>query len=208
MITAGTLWRKRHRPVLSWRLDCPECGLNTIHSGCSHEVSFVDDVRVEAWEWICGGGACYNNLSWDFTPNDPTGKAGGPIREQLRVLQDFVSKLNFIDMKPAKETITSPLPPDAFARVMVQPGKVYWIYMHHSKHRTYGSFITGYEAQQGRHSDSLELEVPAGTYRVQWIRPRDATMLQEGKVRHDGRRLRLTSPEYEDADITAVVRGD
>ncbi len=40
----------------------------------------VDDVRVEAWEWICGGGACYNNLSWDFTPEDPTGKARSAVR--------------------------------------------------------------------------------------------------------------------------------
>ncbi len=47
VITAGILWRTRHRPVLSWRLDCPVCGRNTIHDTCSHETSFVDDVGVE-----------------------------------------------------------------------------------------------------------------------------------------------------------------
>ncbi len=46
MITAGVLWRKSHRPLLSWRLECPVCSRNTIHSNCSHEVSFVDDVSV------------------------------------------------------------------------------------------------------------------------------------------------------------------
>lgn len=185
--------------ALNKPISLDETNGSLIHAG-------VDDVRVEAWEWICGGGACYNNLSWEFTPDDPTGKAGGPMREQLKILRDFVSRLNFIGMKPAKEIITSPLPPDGFARALVQPGKVYWIYLHHSKHKTYGSFITGYEAQKGIHRDSLDLEIPTGTYHVQWIRPRDGKLLREDKLDHDGRKLRLASPDYEDADITVVIR--
>jgi len=47
MITAGIVWRTRHRPVLSWRLDCPVCGRNTIQDNCSHQASFVEDVQVE-----------------------------------------------------------------------------------------------------------------------------------------------------------------
>jgi hypothetical protein len=166
----------------------------------------VDDVRVEAWEWICGGGACYNNLSWDFTPGDPTGKAGREVRKELKVLRDFVSRMGFVDMKPATDTITSPLPVGVFARALVDPGKLYWIYLHHSKHREYGSFITGYEAQKGAHRESLELMIPAGVYRVRWIRPRDAKLWREDKVNHDGQKLRLTSPEYEDADVTIELR--
>lgn len=43
-INAGTLGRTRHRPVLSWRLNCPECGLNCMEGRCDHRSSFVDDV--------------------------------------------------------------------------------------------------------------------------------------------------------------------
>lgn len=47
LINAGTLMRARHRPHLSWRLECPLCGRNTIYDPCEHRASFVDKVRPE-----------------------------------------------------------------------------------------------------------------------------------------------------------------
>ena len=47
LINAGSLYRSYHRPHLSWRLDCPICGKNTIHDRCEHNPSFVDDVQVD-----------------------------------------------------------------------------------------------------------------------------------------------------------------
>jgi ADP-heptose:LPS heptosyltransferase len=47
MITAGLPTRARHRPAISWRLNCPICGSHTIHRPCDHSVSFVDDVTVD-----------------------------------------------------------------------------------------------------------------------------------------------------------------
>lgn len=44
VINAGAFYRTRHRPLLSWRLDCPVCGTNCINAHCDHEVSFVDDI--------------------------------------------------------------------------------------------------------------------------------------------------------------------
>jgi len=189
-----------HEYVLDKAIALDETNGSLVHAS-------VDDVRVEAWEWICGGGACYNNLSWDFTPKDPTGKAGAAVRGQLKVLRDFVSTMNFIKMRPAPDIISGPLADGVFARALVEPDKVYWIYLHHSKHRKYGSFITGYEAQNGRHRESLEVAIPSGTYRVQWLRPCDGRLLREEKVDHGGKKLRLASPDYDDADITAVIRG-
>jgi len=46
-INAGTLFRARSRPHLSWRMECPECGRNTIYDPCNHRHSFVDLVTVE-----------------------------------------------------------------------------------------------------------------------------------------------------------------
>ena len=48
VINAGPAFRAKHRPHLSWTIHCPVCGKNTIHEGCDHRVSFVDEVRVEA----------------------------------------------------------------------------------------------------------------------------------------------------------------
>lgn len=60
-ITYGHMTRARHRPLLSWRLDCPACGRNCMREACGHQVSFVADVAVsevlEAAEALltCGG---------------------------------------------------------------------------------------------------------------------------------------------------------
>ncbi|HZU66133.1 MAG TPA: glycosyltransferase family 9 protein [Ktedonobacteraceae bacterium] len=47
LITAAPITRTRHRPVISWRLECPVCGSNQIFEPCGHRVSFVADVPVE-----------------------------------------------------------------------------------------------------------------------------------------------------------------
>jgi ADP-heptose:LPS heptosyltransferase len=44
LINAGPLTRSRHRPVLSWRLHCPACGLDCTQGDCDHDASFVEDV--------------------------------------------------------------------------------------------------------------------------------------------------------------------
>jgi ADP-heptose:LPS heptosyltransferase len=47
LINAGPFTRARHRPVLSWRLDCPVCGVDCTRDSCRHTASFVADAPVE-----------------------------------------------------------------------------------------------------------------------------------------------------------------
>lgn len=47
LITAGPLTRLRHRPVVSWQVECPVCGVNVTRDQCDHRPSFVSDIRVE-----------------------------------------------------------------------------------------------------------------------------------------------------------------
>jgi ADP-heptose:LPS heptosyltransferase len=47
LATSAVLTRARHRPVASWRLDCPVCGTNCMSSSCTHRVSFVADVTPD-----------------------------------------------------------------------------------------------------------------------------------------------------------------
>jgi len=46
VITAGPFTRHRHRLAISWRLDCPVCGVDTTRTPCPHHASFVADVPV------------------------------------------------------------------------------------------------------------------------------------------------------------------
>lgn len=47
MINGGPVTRRWHRPSISWRIECPVCGRNTLYDNCEHRVSFVADVPVE-----------------------------------------------------------------------------------------------------------------------------------------------------------------
>jgi hypothetical protein len=50
VINASPLNRAFHRPLISWQLDCPECGISCVSTPyrCPHNPSFVCDVPVEA----------------------------------------------------------------------------------------------------------------------------------------------------------------
>jgi ADP-heptose:LPS heptosyltransferase len=61
MINAGPVTRALHRTAVSWRLDCPVCGLNCTRSSCEHNDSFVAEVpdvevRMAAMELLEAGG--------------------------------------------------------------------------------------------------------------------------------------------------------
>ncbi|MDX2096799.1 MAG: glycosyltransferase family 9 protein [Leptolyngbyaceae cyanobacterium bins.59] len=47
VITAGIPGRSFHRPAISWRLNCPVCGVDCTQAECNHQESFVADVTVE-----------------------------------------------------------------------------------------------------------------------------------------------------------------
>jgi len=47
LITAGPLTRARHRPVISWQLICPACGVDCTVYRCDHPDSFVTAVPVD-----------------------------------------------------------------------------------------------------------------------------------------------------------------
>ena len=46
LINGGPLTRAAHRPLASFRVDCPVCGARNVETSCGHEASFVDDVPV------------------------------------------------------------------------------------------------------------------------------------------------------------------
>lgn len=47
MINAQLPFRSDHRPILSWRLTCPSCGVDCTQGECNHEASFVADIPVD-----------------------------------------------------------------------------------------------------------------------------------------------------------------
>lgn len=47
LINAGPMTRLRHRPLVSWRLTCPICGIDRSQIACDHRASFVAGIPTE-----------------------------------------------------------------------------------------------------------------------------------------------------------------
>jgi hypothetical protein len=162
--------------------------------------------RVEAWEFMLGGGAVYNNLNYAYKTGSEAGR--NPESDEFKVfltsLKNFMAGFDFVRMRPDTTVIASGKPEAAISRAISEPGKQYAIYVHHST-ATRGK--NRYEVSEEERKLDLAVNLPAGTYRVEWVRPADLAVLGTQAIsKHPGGKAVLsTSPAYR-ADIAIRIR--
>ena len=153
--------------------------------------------RMEAWQFIMAGGALFNNLDYSFVVGHERGDfvypskqpgGGNPVyRSQLRFLNDFINRFDFIRMKPDVSFIQGGLPEKAKAYALVEAGQQYAMYLFGGKQAT------------------LLLELPKGSYKVEWLNPVSGRIEKTAKLKHDGGNVTLSSPDYiEDVALRIV----
>lgn len=154
----------------------------------------VGDSRVEAWEFVVGGGAGFNHLNGLYTVQDPTGNTpdNARILRTLQSLKDFLYSFEFLKMRPDKSFVGGGIPSDAYARGMSQPGQQYALYLHHST----GGKGSVYTVKPGRYEESLVLNLPAGNYRADWVDPEFGSVIRTETLNHAGGNRTLTTPVY------------
>jgi hypothetical protein len=164
--------------------------------------------RTEAWEFILAGGGVFDHLDFSFTLDHPDGTAvplpsgtpggGSPeLRRQLQILKQFVEGFDFVRMAPndaliKKSQITvsqtgDSSPEKAVVRVLAEPGKAYAIYLN------------------GGTQAELVLELPAGTYRAEWVNTSTGEVEKAEAFQHPGGNRSLSSPAYAE-DIALRVK--
>ena len=156
----------------------------------------IGDSRVEAWEFIVGGGAGFNQLNGLFTPQDPAGKS--PDNEQLlgalRNLKQFMYSFDFLKMHADKTFVVSGLPStDTFFRATSEPGKQYGLYIHHSKR---GGKWGSYEVLPGNYHESLTVSLPQADYQAEWVDPARGVVTASESFSHEGGNRTLPAPSY------------
>jgi hypothetical protein len=159
--------------------------------------------RVEAWEFIVGGGAGFNHLNGLFTPVDPAGKSPDNARllGALQNLKDFIYSFEFLKMHPDRSFIVSGLPTShGYARGMSEPGKQYALYIHHSSERR-GSYIVS----PGNYHESLMLNLPPGNYQADWVDPERGSVIKSESFTQANESKMLTSPTY-NIDIALRIK--
>jgi len=157
----------------------------------SHDLPY----RTEGWDFILAGGAIYDNLDYSFTPDTEDGTAkpeapggGGPaLRTQLKILKEFVEGFDFIRMAPNNAVIKGGVPQGATARALVESGKAYAIYL------------------RGGSQANLVLDLPAGTYKAEWLNTRTGAVDKVEDFQHTGGVKTLASPPYSE-DIALRIK--
>jgi hypothetical protein len=163
----------------------------------------VADSRVEAWEFIAGGGAAFNHLNGLFTAANPAGKI--PQNERvlrgLENLHDFMSGFEFVRMAPDKGFLVSGAQSPQYHRALSEPGRQYALYIHHSSDKVGGS----YTVVPGNYREELVVQLPAGPYQAEWIDPETGRGVGSETFSHDGGHRRLQTPSYK-IDIALRVK--
>ena len=153
--------------------------------------------RAEGWDFLLGGGAVYDNLDYSFTPGkedgtaapDAPGGGGAALRTQLKILKGFMESLALVRMAPDNSVIAGKLPASVTARALVEKGKQYAIYI------------------RGDGLANLDLDLPAGRYRVQWVDTKHGPIEPAQTLDHAGGRHSLRVPHYRQ-DIAVRVTTD
>jgi hypothetical protein len=135
-----------------------------------------DHYRMEAWEFLLAGGGLFNNLDYSFTaghedgafeyPGTQPGGGSATYRRQLKVLGDFLRSFDFVKMKPARALIKGPTPEEAHIQMLAEPGHQYAAYF------------------KGALPAPLELDLPAGKYRFEWLEAVSGKALPALELQH------------------------
>jgi len=150
--------------------------------------------RVEAWEFMVGGGAGFNHLNGIFTVENPAGNTpdNAQILAALRNLKHFINSFDFTRMRPDRSFVVSGVPAGSYMRGMSQPGEQYALYHHHSR----GGEVSDYTVVPGNYVEKLVLKLPAGTYRAEWVDPASGSVVGTDTFAHKGGRRRFTTPVH------------
>ena len=153
----------------------------------------VADSRVEAWEFVVGGGGSFNHLNGRYTAADPAGKTAdnAQILSALKHLREFMYSFDFLKMTPDKTFVLDGIPAGVYCRGISEPGNQYALYHHHSKYKEEGT--SSYIVTPGSYTENLELVLPSGTYKADWVDPASgATLGSETFTHHGGNRIFAT----------------
>jgi len=134
----------------------------------------------------------FNHLDYSFTTDNEDGtnvvQKGEPgggsreLRQQLRLLADFMNSLNFIRMKPVTDATVRPDVNGTSVNGLEEEGKV-WAFYLSTKDTVNVTTI-------------LEVNLPAGSYDVNWLDTKTGTETTEQHNGHNGGWLQIKSPEY------------
>ena len=151
--------------------------------------------RVEAWEFMVGGGASFNHLNSRFTAEDPDGNTPDSVQvlTALGRLKAFIYSLDFVKMHADTSFVVSGVPAGAYCRGLSQAGEQYALYHHHSELEKDQMY---YVVKPGHYYETLVVNLPGGTYQADWVDPSSDSVISSATFTHQGGKKNLNTPEH------------
>ncbi len=154
-----------------------------------------DDVRIEGWWFMLGGGAGIINLNSEFHRGQEAG--GADTRERILPQRTLLKRfMDNLDLTAVTRFVgVAPLPDGIVVSALAHPGEQYAVYLAHAK--SDGQWGAHFVAVPGAYTDTIELkDVPAGKYEVKWVDPATGADIKVDVVAASGGALRLQAPSY------------
>jgi len=159
--------------------------------------------RKEAWNFILSGGALFNHLDYSFTSDNEDGsfviKKGQPggggktIRGQFRILAAFMKSINYIDMKPVSNNqVRIGGKENASVNGLTKDGMTFALYLSRQETASAASIV--------------EINLPAGSYRLDWIDTKGAGVTNTILNNHPGGWAQIKAPEYSEDIAFKLVK--
>jgi hypothetical protein len=159
--------------------------------------------RVEAWEFIVGGGSSFNQLNGRYTVRNPAGKTAdnAQVCGALRNLLDFMHGFDFVKMRQDKSASVYGAKPMVYFRGISEPGAQYAFYLHHSGTEPRGSYVV----EPGKYTETIVLPLPAGSYEAECVDPASGSIVRTDRMRHGGGSRTFVTPVHS-VDIALAIR--
>jgi hypothetical protein len=114
-----------------------------------------------------------------------------------------MDSIDFVRMAPVSNVLRSGTPEGASARVLAAPGRVYALYLHHGRQPSGRG--AKYSVDATPRSAQIGLDLPAGSYRAEWIDTKTGKTSKREDFSHAGGPQTLVSPQYAE-DIALRLR--
>ncbi len=140
--------------------------------------------RQQAWDFIWSGGGLFNNLDYSFSVGHEDGRDDQPLspgggsatlRRQLKILTDFLHGFDLAALAPDPGFVRHA--PGAVTRTLGVPGKAWGVYL------------------RGRGPTVLQVNLPKGRWRIDWIDVETGKTSKTEELRHGGGPAKLASPQ-------------
>jgi hypothetical protein len=161
--------------------------------------------RTEAWDFILAGGGLFDNLDYSFTrdtedgsgtiENGQPGGGGKRLRNQFRILADFMKSIDYIKMKPLETSKTRILDPSGeTVRGLIHPDNLIALYLHRNDTVTAVSV--------------MEIELPAGSYNMIWTDTSNGNQTVTSMTSKRDGWIRFTTPAFKEDLAMKIIESD